>query len=203
MRAEVVLPSPRRSNLGGTGFQARRPVEPNKGEQRPTLQQPTSDPSSLDRSLGREGRLHGSSERESVDPTYQPSSTQDSEYELPVEKSRDEHGRFVSNHRFCFSFPSTLQKSALLDHSQCDSSVLLGSFHYERPQRRRRTSGPKNLGLRTVENHQSGPTQDDVENPFAGETIDASGPTLGRLAGPPDHAPDSPPLNAFTPRVAF
>ncbi|KAG8715510.1 hypothetical protein FRC08_010511 [Ceratobasidium sp. 394] len=208
MRAEVVLPAPRRSSLGGTGFQARRPMEPNKGEQRPTLQQPTPDPSSLDRSPGLEGGSHGSSERESVDPTYQPSSTQDSEHELPVEKPRDQHGRFLS--QTAGSVPHSLprlQKPARLDQSQRDSSVSLGSFHYEKPQRGRRTSGQKKSGLRKVSsggNHQSGPTQDDIENPFAGEAIDASGPTLGHsTAGPPDGVPHSPPLDAFTPRVAF
>ncbi|KAG8744930.1 hypothetical protein FRC10_009165 [Ceratobasidium sp. 414] len=214
MGAEVVLPAPRRSSFGGAGSQVRRPAEPDKGEQRVTLQQPTPDPSSLDRSPGLEAELNRSSERESVDPTYQPSSTQDSEPELSLEQPRDEHGRFVS--RASDSIPNPLhpQKSALLDQSQRDSSVSLGSFHYEKPQRGRRTSGPKKSGLRKVSsggNRQLDQTDNDGENTLAGEAVDASEQTLQRsITRPPDTtvlrdrgAPHSPPLNARTPRVAF
>ncbi|KAG9096991.1 hypothetical protein FRC06_008120, partial [Ceratobasidium sp. 370] len=215
MRAEVVLPAPRRSSLAA-GSQARRPVELDKGKQRATLQQPTPDPSSLDRSPGLEAELNGSSERESVDPTYQPSSTQGSEYEPPIEQPRDEFGRFMS--RTADSVSNSFlhpQKSALLGQSQRDSSVSLGSFHYEKPQRGRRTSGPKKSGLRKVSsegNRQPDPTQDNnPENTLAGEAIEAPETALGRsTARPPDTAtrPDrslarSSPLDALTPRVAF
>ncbi|KAG9119010.1 hypothetical protein FRC07_006186, partial [Ceratobasidium sp. 392] len=216
MRVEVVLPAPsRRLSTGGAAPPTQRPVVSDKSERRTTLQQPTPDPSSLDRSPGLEsGLTESAEERAPSDSTYQPSSEDPQDDDPLVGRPRDESGRFVA--RSPGSVSASLAKSrklAQLQRSPSGSSVSLGSFHYEKPRRGRRLSGSKPSGLRNVssEGHRrfDAAQDNDHENTLTADPIgapetDRSTAGLHNKTIRQDRsAPWSPPLNTRTPRVTI
>ncbi|KAG8730028.1 hypothetical protein FRC12_020556 [Ceratobasidium sp. 428] len=199
MRVEVVLPAPPRRLSNGKTVSPQRPVE--------AVQQPTPDPSSLDRSPGLEfGSNEDVEEIASGDSTYVPSSQHSDDEESPVDRPRDGHGRFMAQ------TPGSVSTSLARvrpDPPPSGSSVSLGSFHFEKPRRKRRAFGfkPSGLGKASTEgSRQADATQDgDREHTVVGAVEPATERSTAEqrdktvLQG--RSTLQTPSLNTVTPRV--